>query len=55
MDYPGNATFDPAEDRVFNSVLREKLNPNITVMEVDANMEDPAFAEAVAVAALKIF
>ena len=55
VDYPGNATFDPEEDRVFNSVLREKLNPDITVMEVDANMEDPAFAEAVAKAALKIF
>ncbi len=54
VDYPGNATFDPEEDRVFNSVLREKLNPDITVMEVDANMEDPAFAEAVAEAALKI-
>ena len=55
VDYPGNATFDPVEDRVFNSVLHEKLNPDITVMEVDANMEDPAFAEAVAEAALKIF
>jgi uncharacterized protein (UPF0261 family) len=55
VDYPGNATFDPEEDRVFNSVLREKLNPDITVTEVDANMEDPAFAEAVAAAALKIF
>ena len=55
VDYPGNATFNPEEDRVFNAVLREKLNPDITVMEVDANMEDPAFAEAVAKAALKIF
>ena len=55
VDYPGNATFDPEEDRVFNAVLREKLNPDVTVMEVDANMEDPTFAEAVAEAALKIF
>ena len=55
VDYPGNATFNPEEDRVFNAVLQEKLNPDITVMEVDANMEDPAFAEAVAKAALKIF
>jgi uncharacterized protein (UPF0261 family) len=55
VDYPGNATFDPEEDRVFNAVLREKLNPDVTVMEVDANMEAPAFAEAVAEAALKIF
>ncbi len=55
VDYPGNATFNPEEDRVFNAVLQEKLNPDISVMEVDANMEDPAFAEAVAKAALKIF
>jgi uncharacterized protein (UPF0261 family) len=55
VDYPGNATFDPEKDRVFNAVLREKLNPDIAVVEVDANMEDPAFAEAVAEAALKIF
>ena len=54
-DYPGNATFDPEEDRVFTTVLREKLNPNIPITEVDANMEDPAFAEAVVAAALKIF
>ncbi|MCG6880620.1 MAG: Tm-1-like ATP-binding domain-containing protein [Deltaproteobacteria bacterium] len=55
VDYPGNATFDPEEDQLFNEVLREKLNPHIDIIEVDANMEDPAFAEAVAQAALKIF
>ena len=54
-DYPGNATFNPEEDRVFTAALREKLNPDITITEVDANMEDPAFAEAIAEAALKIF
>ena len=54
-DYPGNATFDPEEDRVFTAVLREKLNPDITITEVDANMEDPAFSKAVIDAALKIF
>ncbi len=55
VDYPGNATFDPKEDQIFNTVLREKLNPNIDIIEVDANMEDPVFAQAVAKAALKIF
>lgn len=55
VDYPGNATFDPEEDQLFNEVLREKLNPHIDIVEIDANMEDPAFAEAVAQAALKIF
>ncbi len=55
VDYPGNATFDPEEDRVFLSVLEKDLNPEIEIIQVDANMEDPAFAEAVAKAALKIF
>ena len=55
VDYSGNATFDPEEDKVFTEVLREKLNSNVTVTEVDANMEDPEFAEAVSKAALEIF
>ena len=47
VDYPGNATHDPAEDRLFTQVLREKLKPEIEVIEVDGNMEDPEFASAV--------
>jgi len=40
---------------LFNSVLRENLNPNITVMEVDANMENTAFSKAVIDVALIFF
>lgn len=54
-DLPGNPTYDPEEDRIFNQVLREKLKADIEIVEVDANMEDPEFAAAVVENALKIF
>ena len=54
VDYPGNATYDPEEDRVFVQELRNGLNPNIEILEVDANMEDPEFSAAVVKASLKI-
>jgi uncharacterized protein (UPF0261 family) len=54
VDYPGNATHDPEEDRGFVQELRRGLNPDIEILEVDANMEDPDFAAAVIGAALKI-
>ena len=54
-DLPGNDTHDPAEDQLFTQVLREKLKPEIQILEVNANMEDPEFAAAVVENALKIF
>jgi len=54
-DLPGNDTHDPAEDRIFTEVLREKIKPEIQIVEVDANMEDPEFAKAVVATALKMF
>jgi uncharacterized protein (UPF0261 family) len=54
-DLPGNDTHDPAEDQLFTEVLREKLKPDVQIIEVDANMEDPEFAKAVVENALKIF
>ena len=54
VDYPGNATYDPEEDRVFEKELRNGLNGNIEIITVDANMEDAAFADAVVQASLKI-
>ena len=54
-DLPGNDTHDPAEDRLFTEVLREKLKPDVQIVEVDANMEDPEFAAAVVEDALEIF
>ncbi len=55
VDAPGNPTYDPEEDRIFTDVLRAGLNPDIRIVEVDANMEDPEFAAAVVENALQIF
>jgi uncharacterized protein (UPF0261 family) len=54
-DLPGNDTHDPAEDQLFTRVLWERLKPEIQIVEIDANMEDPGFAKAVVENALKIF
>jgi len=54
-DLPGNDTHDPAEDRLFTEVLREKLKAEVQIVEVNANLEDPEFAKAVVENALKIF
>jgi len=54
-DLPGNDSHDPAEDQLFTQVLREKLKPEIQILEVNANMEDPEFSAAVVENALKIF
>jgi uncharacterized protein (UPF0261 family) len=54
-DLPGNDTHDPVEDQLFTQVLREKLKPDVQIVEVDANMEDPKFAAEVVKTALAIF
>jgi uncharacterized protein (UPF0261 family) len=54
-DLPGNDTHDPKEDRIFTEVLRKKIKPEVQIVEVDANMEDPEFAKAVVATALKMF
>ncbi len=55
VDQPGNPTHDPQEDRLFVDVLQKKLDPQIQIVEVPANMEDLAFAEVVVETALKLF
>ena len=55
VDAPGNATHDSEEDRVFIDALRKNLKKDITILEVDANMEDPSFAEAVAREVVEVF
>lgn len=55
VDAPGNPTHDPREDKVFVNELLARLRPEIMVSEVDANMEDPAFGEAVIKPTLAIF
>jgi uncharacterized protein (UPF0261 family) len=55
VDAPGNPTYDPGEDRIFTTELRKTLRNDIEIVEVDANMEDPAFADAITKAALDLF
>ena len=54
VDVPGNPTYDPKEDRLFVSELRTLLKKDIPIIEVDANMEDPAFAQSLLEEALEI-
>ncbi len=54
-DAPGLPTFDPDEDRVFIEELRGLLKPEIQLSLVDANMEEPEFALALAKAAQELF
>ena len=54
VDYPGNATYDPEEDRLFGEELQNGLKADVEIIRVDANMEDPGFSEAVVQASLKI-
>ena len=55
VDVEGNPTYDPEEDQVFVRRLRQRLNPAVSITQIDANMEDPAFAAAVGEAALELF
>ena len=55
VDVPGSITHDPVEDHIFVEELQKGLNPQIKVLEVDANMEDKAFADRVIELGLKMF
>ena len=49
VDTPSSQMFDAEQDRIFLEVLQENLNSRVTVRQVDANLEDEAFADAVTV------
>lgn len=55
VDAPGHTTYDPEEDRLFIVELRRTLRKDIEIVEVDANMEDPEFANAIIKSALDLF
>jgi len=54
VDIPGNPTYDPKEDRIFIEELRQRLKPEIEILEVNANLEDPEFAKAIVETALEV-
>jgi uncharacterized protein (UPF0261 family) len=55
VDAPGNPTYDPEEDRIFVEEIRSRLDGRIKLVEIEANMEDRVFAEAVYRAARDLF
>jgi uncharacterized protein (UPF0261 family) len=55
VDQPGNPTHDPKEDRIFVEALQKDLRPEIEIVEIQANMEDPVFARAIVETAMKLF
>ena len=48
VDVEGGDLYDPAADRAFIDALRAALRPDIAFEEVDAHVDDPAFADLVA-------
>ena len=52
LDRPGQPFHDPAADRALFDALRRHLAPHVTVREIDAHINDAAFADAVAEALL---
>ena len=47
LDSPGNEFWWPEADEAFYQALKEHLRPDIPVIELDNNINDEAFAEAV--------
>jgi uncharacterized protein (UPF0261 family) len=47
-DMEGGDLYDPPADRAFIDALRDALRPDIAFEEVDAHVDDPAFADLVA-------
>jgi len=45
LDSPGNPYWDPAADAACFDAIRADLRPGIPVVEVDANINDPAFPD----------
>lgn len=43
-DKPGMELFDPKTDQIFVDGLRDIINPNIPIEEIDVHISDPAFA-----------
>jgi uncharacterized protein (UPF0261 family) len=55
VDRPSSHMFDADQDRIFLNVLRERLGSSLDIREIDANLEDDRFAEAVEQVCLEVF
>ncbi len=47
LDQEGNIFFEPTADRVFIDTLKATLRSRVSVIEIDAHINDPVFANAV--------
>ncbi len=54
FDRPGGEVYAPEEDKAFTAELRRNLRPGLEVREVEANLEDDAFAEEMSNAFLSL-
>jgi uncharacterized protein (UPF0261 family) len=54
LDSPGGAFWDPIADGACFSALKAGLKPGIPVMELDCNINDPAFADQAADAMMEL-
>jgi uncharacterized protein (UPF0261 family) len=52
LDSPGGQFWDPEADRACYEAIKKNLKPGIAVIEMDANINDPEFAQACANALL---
>lgn len=48
LDSPGNPYWDPEADQACYQAIKDNLRPGIPVVELDANINDPIFAERAA-------
>jgi len=46
FDPPGGVLYDPKEDMIFVDELKKLVKKEVEIIEVDANLEEPLFAEA---------
>lgn len=54
LDSPGERFWDPPADEAFRQALRAALRPEIAVEQLDANINDPAFADRAAALLLEL-
>lgn len=55
VDPPDGHMFDGNQDEILLKLLSEKAGPHVAIREVDANLEESTFADAVGEACLEIF
>ena len=52
--FPGEKLYAPEIDQIIFDILKNELNPNIKVVELDAHISDPVFSKTVSDEMLKL-